>query len=360
MPTDTPIPSNTPMPYDIPISNSTCEKSEDRSITSTASPGANKSHCAEISANIDAANVKMKELETAQKGIDAAKNVALTAINPIAGVAGIIGDACKSTNSADTRTINIINQVMNIKNVSKVVNDCKNISSNYQSNTIEISPECLTATLSICSYLKDDDKKLECIKDARKNLTIDNVKQSNTSEMNNKCIINNLIKQLTAQSDSTAIQAMVQLLQTASGPATSNKSDSLNCSEVNKTLNSEQYSSNISCCLNKMANTQLNTLKSCGTVINTTQTNVNKQYNECVLGTSIDQSTTQDSNTSIESIIKIEQTAAMANSASMASIIACIAIGAALLLIPLALGFIQSQQNNSETDMGTDTETNIN
>ena len=98
-------------------------------------------------------------------------------------------------------------------------------------------------------------------------------------------------------------------MQEASGQGTENNTEGLNCNEINTNINSTQYSSNISCCMNKLANSQLNEINSCGIVSNVSQSNYNKQIQECILGTASTQGNDQASTLSFKSLYENAQKA---------------------------------------------------
>ena len=336
-------PSTTPSFTPQPIENNMspmCQKSQKFSSIGTSNPNDNKSKCQELADSYNRSKAELERIKKQDKISDLIPGVAI--INAI-------GNAVKADNKIDTQSLNLINRTINSQNISEITQSCSNINNTVQKNSIRISPECIKVAGESCAALglSTDDAKLQCIKDNTPKVS--NVSQSNQNDGSMNCTINNVISQLTAQSDSTAVQTMARLLQEASGPATKNSTDGFQCSEVNTNINSTQYSSNISCCMNKLASRQLNEIDSCGIVTDSTQSNVNNQMAKCVLGSSTEQSTKQTSSVNSSNELDAEQKASMNMSMSFSFFICCCVI-LIILAGAVALPKILEMLNKKESD----------
>jgi hypothetical protein len=332
----TPIPTSS-ITSSPPVVNKICEKSQNTKKLATSPPEEIKSKCKEIAEIYNKTKVELAKEETNR---DLANSFSVN------GFVNNVGRAASASNKVSKDSINIINKVFDSKNITEIENKCKNVSENIQINSIKISEQCKKSALEICKDFSTSNDKLACIREINAGLVVSNITQENVNTSEQKCVINNLIQQLTAQSDDSAIQAVAKIMQEASGPMTHNKSESLDCNEVNTKLNSENYSSSISCCLNGIASKQLNEIDSCGIITDVSQKNINKQIQDCFIGTTTKQEQEQKSKTMIDTLLELTQKATMPGSASCASCVFFLM----LIGIGIAISFILSKSNKPKID----------
>jgi hypothetical protein len=268
---------------------------------------------------------------------DRAATDALSNLNPITA----IGNAFGSKNQSDNAVINLIRQ--NIKSIqdTMVKNNCNNISSLKQENIYRENPICFTSLIETCKNNITGVTDLNCLKEVR-NLLNDKppITQENKNKTSSICEINAAIQTIASQEASTQNAAMLQSMQEAKGLMSGNKTDGLNCNEINTDISNEQYLKVLLECIQESAVTQSNIIEGCHPKVSS-QVNTNEDMKKCLLATGVIMSASQSSSVKNESALKSSQTAVgLDPAASLASlipilIIVAIVIIGAVIIIPM-------------------------
>lgn len=243
-------------------------------------------------------------------------------INPIA----LITKAIKGgDNNVDTETRNIIEENLSAETRLKITNECNNASASTQSNVIDNTQ---------CEYCQ----KFGC--------DLMNVIQENSSETEQKCVLNSAVTSLMKQADSIKAQALAEAIQRSQGLASGNNSTSTrNCNVIKKDLSQKQYIDTMNKCTNQFASDQSNLLKNCGNVTNVVQRNIIKKIQQCVNSTTTDSTADQSSGTDIENSLKTDQTSTGIDPTA-ASIISIVSFCSCSIVLVIIL--VLASQNKQE------------
>ena len=279
-----------------------------------------------------------KMVEAKKKGI----MDVLGDMNPITA----IGNAFGSKNESISNFINETQINVDTKQISEALAGCDQQVNMVQINSVD-STACdaqFTAErLKLDEYynqawIRGDYKAAESIKEAKKELMemqnrdVGPIDQTNDAELTMKCKVNALLSVL-AKSDATvANTAMMDLLQKASGPMTSNSSNTNVCNKTQVNQSACQYVSNKSCCMAKFESSQSNVMKGCprsGQQKNRFVANL-----ECDAGSTSNVTADSKAASSNETAVKIDQTAEMPMFSSGSSSICCLC-----LFIVVGVGF---------------------
>jgi hypothetical protein len=181
-------------------------------------------------------------------------------------------------------------------------------------------------------------KAITNLTDTRQTGTID---QSNDAELTVKCKANALLSVLAKADVTVANTAMMDLLQKASGPMTSNESNTNVCNKTFVKQTGCQYLSNKSCCMVEFEGKQSNVKLGCP--------QGGHQTNRLVANMSCDAGATSEAKvetgTSVKNKdeVKISQEATTSSSASSSSVTFCICLCLCILVgIGIAFFFVAS------------------
>jgi len=277
---------------------------------------------------------KIKENgKTTRAAIDAIGS----AINPIGTLIG----GLSSKNQSDNAVINLIRQNATSIQKTMIKNNCNNISSLKQENIYRENPICFTSLIEICKNYKTGETNLECLKEVRQFLKDrPPITQENKNKVQAMCEINSAIQAIASQEASTQNAALLESMQEAKGLLSSNKSDSLNCNEVNTNISNEQYLEVLLDCMQETSVAQSNVIEGCQTNV-TSQINTNDDMKKCLLSAGVIQQTAQSTSAKNDSVLKSSQSATgLDAAASLASllpivIICCILIIGAVIVLPM-------------------------
>ncbi len=277
---------------------------------------------------------KIKENgKTTRAAIDAFGN----AINPIGSLIG----GLSSKNQSDNAVINLIRQ--NVSSIQKtmVKNNCNNISSLKQENIYRENPVCFTSLIETCKNYKTGETNLDCLKEVRQFLKDrPPITQENRNKVQAMCEINSAIQAIASQEASAQNAALLESMQEAKGLMSNNKSDALNCNEVNTNISNEQYLEVLLDCMQETSVAQSNVIEGCHPNV-TSQINTNDDMKKCLLSAGVIQQTSQSASAKNDSVLKSTQSATgLDAAASLASllpivIICCVLIIGAVVVLPM-------------------------
>jgi hypothetical protein len=262
------------------------------------------------------------------------------AINPIKS----IGKAISATNDSDNSVIGAIRQ--NFKNITDTLvrNNCDNISSLKQENIYKEPVICFTSMIDVCQNKITGETNLECLKEVTAFLkNRPSITQENKNVTNSLCEINAAIQVIANQEATAQNAAILQSMQEARGLLSSNKTDGLNCNEIDQNITSEQYLKVLLGCFQETSVKQSNIIDACHPAV-TKQLNTNDDLKKCLLSAGILVSTSQTAGATNKSDLKTSQTAVgLDPAASLASllpivIICCILIVGAIFILPMLSG----------------------
>lgn len=268
--------------------------------------------------------------KTDRAAVDAIGN-----LNPITA----IGNAVGSKNQSDNAVVNLIRQ--NIRSIQEtmVKNNCSNISSLKQENIYRENPICFTSLIETCKNSKTGQTDLACLAEVRKILAERTpVTQENKNKTTAICEINSAIQAIASQEASTQNAAMLQSMQEAKGLMSGNKSDSLNCNEINTDISNEQYLKVLLECMQETSVSQSNIIEGCHPKVSS-QINSNEDMKKCLLSAGVLMSSAQSSAVANDSKLAVSQTAvgldpaaSLASSLPILIIIVILVIGAVVIL----------------------------
>ena len=164
------------------------------------------------------------------------------------------------------------------------------------------------------------------------------ITQENKNKTSSTCEINAAIQVIAQQEASTQNAAMLQSMQEAKGLLSGNKTDGLNCNQLDTNISNEQYLKILMECIQETSVTQSNIIEGCHPKV-TSQLNTNEDMKKCLLSAGVIMSAAQSSAVKNESALSSSQSAVgLDPAASMASlipiliIVAIVIIGAVIIL----------------------------
>ncbi len=193
---------------------------------------------------------------------DEIKAAANGAANVISSVLGFLSPRnYKSENESSQQIKNNYNTDLSSEDIKKIRNSCENVTSNVQSNTIDLS-KCEFCQTNRCQ--------------------VKNITQRNAAQSSAECTINSLIDTLTQKQASIDSMGLLKVIQDAKGMSSGNTSNTNICNNVNTDMSTSQYFENISSCANKTIGKQTNYLASCGDVMDVVQDNSIVNFSKCM------------------------------------------------------------------------------
>jgi hypothetical protein len=243
---------------------------------------------------------------------------------------GVIADAAGSKNEAITNIINETGISIDTKQLTESLAACDIQVKIEQSNLVdtrECDAQFAAQKMTLIGYLnaaterKDYEgaafiqKAITNLTDARQTGTID---QSNDAELTVKCKVNALLSVLAKADVTVANTAMMDLLQKASGPMTSNESNTNVCNKTFVKQTGCQYLSNKSCCMVEFEGKQSNVKLGCPQGGH--QTNRFVANMSCDAGATSEAKVETGTSVKNKAEVKISQEATMSSSASSGSI----------------------------------------
>jgi hypothetical protein len=276
---------------------------------------------------------------------DAAAMDALSNLNPITA----LGNAFGSRNQSDNAVVNLIRQNISSIQDTMVKNSCSNNSSLKQENIYRENPICFTSLVEACKNNKTGNTNMECLKEVR-NILNDRtpINQENRNKTRAMCEINAAIQTIANQEATSQNVALLQSMQDAKGLMSSNKTDGLNCNEVNNDISNEQYLKVMLDCIQETSVNQSNIIDGCHPKVSS-QLNNNDDMKKCLLESGILTSNTQSSAIKNDAQNISNQTSTgLDASASWASLIP-IAIVVVVLIIGVIILYPQLSKDYKET-----------
>lgn len=231
----------------------------------------------------DACRTISSEADKIKAQLDGAAKLA-GEINPLSSIIKAIkgGD-----NTVDSTTRNIIESNMSSKMRVKIANDCANSSATIQTNSLDTSN---------CEYCK------------KNGCSVSNVRQINSSELEQKCILSSAVQSLMEQTDSIQQKALAQAIQKTDGLLSGNNNNKTsNCNITRKDMSQQQYIEAIAKCANKVNVNQSNVIKNCGPVINVVQENISRQIQQCINDTTTNTQSKQDASSQQDAKSLVDQ-----------------------------------------------------
>lgn len=357
-PSQSPTPSQLPTPsinqHSNEIDGQTCINFNETILKPPAVKDEAKSKCMELAEKIKQIEADTELKKAINKTVADAANIFISTVNPLVGLATVIGNNISAKNELHTQVITSINQAISSLNSIQVSNECNNIDNSIQSNIISDTKECLdyktALTTSTCGTITDVNQRINCVGTILDKFNVSRINMSNKNTIKQTCSINSAINQIAANSNDTTLQAIMKVLQTASGPVTTNSNSSLNCTEINTNVNAESYTNAVSCCLNKISKTQLNSINKCGMVNDVTLNNTNDSMNDCLLGLNVLTNTNNNNSSKLDIFTELMQKVDN-NMLAIGGISSCvICICSILILSIIALPMIQSVLEDNTTD----------
>ena len=257
-------------------------------------------------------------------------------------------------------TNSIVNYLRNsITNTTRVAIEekCKNATNINQKNVYIGTDKCMIALYTLCQNpltgitdLACLDKTTKILEDLRKS----NVKaeQTNVNITRNICEINSYIQALSNQETSLSNIAKLLSMQEAKSLLSSNKSDNLNCNDVDINVTNEQFISAVLSCLNETSINQNNIISddSCGARMSS-QLNSNSVFNNCLIDNGILVSNVQRASVTNDSTLENKQTASAFDlGSSMMIIIMIVVVMFALMILPNLIGGGGGDSNKKKND----------
>ena len=237
-----------------------------------------------------------------------------------------------ANNESDNSIINYLkNSISNTTRVS-IDEKCKNSTNINQSNVFNSTDKCMIALYTLCKNpitgvtdLTCLDKTTKILEDLRK--TNVKVEQQNINTTRNLCEINSLIQVLSNQESSLSNIARLLSMQEAKSLLSSNKTDNLNCNDVEVNVTNEQFVNVVLNCLNETSINQNNTINddSCGARMSS-QLNTNSIFNNCLIDNGILVSNSQKASVTNDSTLENKQTASAFDLGSSMMIIIIIVV----------------------------------
>lgn len=263
-------------------------------------------------------------------------------LHPVAAIGNIFGSKNKSVSNFCTETQITVDQTQ----LSEALALCDAQVKMVQSNVVDTTAcDALEKEQErrLWEYLKDarargDTEGAAFIQQAILNLeksdesTID---QSNDAELTIKCKANAVLAALAKADATVANVAMMDLLQKASGPMTSNSANTNVCNKTSIHQSACQYVSNKSCCMTNFESSQSNVMLGCA--------KSGKQSNRFIANIACDAGSTTDvraetttkgeSNTGITSNQSADMNMSMSSASTTCCVCLCLLVGLAIALL---------------------------
>lgn len=263
-------------------------------------------------------------------------------LNPITAIGNAFGSKNKSVSNFVTETKITVDQTQ----LSEALALCDAQVKMVQSNVVDTTAcdaQDADQKRRLWEYYnkaieRGDTEGAEFIQQAILNLdkndesTID---QSNDAELTIKCKANAVLAALAKADATVANVAMMDLLQKASGPMTSNSANTNVCNKTSIHQSACQYVSNKSCCMTDFESSQSNVMLGCA--------KSGKQSNRFIANIACDAGSTTDvraeTTTGVENKtqIKLDQSADMNMSMSSSSTTCCVCL---CLLVGIAIALL--------------------
>lgn len=244
----------------------------------------------------------------------------------------------QAKNEAESTVLKILRTSINSERATQITQSCNQGAANSQSNVID-NLQC-----SICNggVIYDKDGKyigilpaanIEIMKKNKDPCIIENIKQSNKSDVEQKCKLSSMLTDVMKSQQDAQAQAVVQVLQQATGLLSSNKSNNFSCDDIKTEITQKDYFNSISSCANSFTNNQENILQYCGKANNIIQENIIDSIQDCVIDNTVKKEMTGEQTVKTETDIKTDQEAEGLNLfASLASL--------GVFLIPIIIGIV--------------------
>ena len=296
-----------------------------------------------------------KVVEAKKKSLLESFGSALENFNPITAFGNALGSKNESVSNFITETQININQTQ----LSEALAGCEQEVKMVQSNLVD-STACdaqfAAERLKLDEYYnqaitRGDDKGAKSIAEAKEKLMelmnrdVGPIDQTNDAELTMKCKVNAVLSVLAKADTSVANTAMMDLLQKASGPMTSNSANTNVCNKTTVNQTACQYVSNKSCCMQKFESSQSNVMKGCPR--SGQQTNRLVANMECDAGATSDVTAESKVATSSKVEVKIDQSAETFSSAMSGSSTCCMCI-CIVVCIGIAWFWYSSQTSSSD------------
>lgn len=221
---------------------------------------------------------------------------------------------------------NIINSTMTQEDITKINNECEQLASSIQTNTLDID-------FRGCDL---------CLLDPRLcSVSMTNVTQENISNAKQLCQLQTAIDILMQNKNSIDAHALAKTFQKAqdllSGSNTSKKE---NCNIINSSMTSKSYLESISKCAQDIKNEQKNIINAkCAAsidLVNIVQRNKSEQLQDCIIGATVDKTLQAEQDIEVKAAAESEQTtqgvSILASAGS--SIVSCIcSVAVAFVLV---------------------------
>ena len=300
-----------------------------------------------------------KAVEAKKKSILDSMGSALENLNPLTAIGNAFGSKNESVSNFITETQINVNQTQ----LSEALAGCDQQVNMVQSNLVD-STACdaqfAAERAKLDEYynqalLRGDDKAAKSIAEAKNKLMelmtrdVGPIDQTNDAELTMKCKANALLSVLAKADTSIANTAMMDLIQKASGPMTSNTSNTNVCNKTTVNQSACQYVSNKSCCMAKFESSQSNVMKGCPR--SGQQTNRLIANMECDVGSTSEVTAESGVDASNKTTVKIDQSAetftSMMSGSSTCCLCVCILVG-----VVLAWYWYSSQTSGDDPSSG--------
>jgi hypothetical protein len=266
-----------------------------------------KSACQEIQENKD----------TLQAEIEKDKNGFGNFLNNLGNnmTAWMNPNSYQAENEAQSTVLKILRTSINSERATQITQSCIQGAANSQSNVID-NIQC-----PICNggaiYNKDGTfsgaflpaANIEIMKKNKDPCIIENIKQSNKSDVEQKCKLSSMLTDVMKSQQDAQAQAVVQVLQQATGLLSSNKSNNFSCDDIKTEITQKDYFDGISSCANSFTNNQENILQYCGKANNIIQENIIDSIQDCVIDNTVKKEMTGEQTVKTETDIKTDQEA---------------------------------------------------
>ena len=221
--------------------------------------------CDNLGTDINKCDPKVKEMKSAKEvcqAVEKKSNMILDAakliksINPYTSII----DSLTSKAGSDQTLRNIINVELDQKSFQDANQECNNITTQIQSNTITgTSPECIDAFGKLTSFLPAADRAAYMDK-LTAGGTVEGVTQENIANAISDCTTKAVLTALqsqTASVDNLAVQRAINESKGLMASATSNQDT---CNNISTKMTSCSYAKSNNCCLNSINQKQSNAL----------------------------------------------------------------------------------------------------
>ncbi|KAJ3354040.1 hypothetical protein GGF32_002714 [Allomyces javanicus] len=254
--------------------------------------------------------------EAIQRSADQ-KASAIEQTRAVAGIFNVFGNIAKAAGVADNNAVNEINTLINTKmtseDVTKIVNTCGLSVDQHQANVIDNSR---------CKYCETN----RC--------ALSNIKQSNTANVQQSCVMQSIVDHLSKQTPSIDTLSTIAALQKANGGA-SNSTIASNCEEVNTDVSSSRYLETTNACHVQATTDQVNNILYCGDIQDVIQDNATNVFNQCMYDNNVTSRSVQDPSATATNETKTDQSAT--NNAGALSSVSCACCLISLICLAIAV-----------------------